>query len=115
LLEPTAIYTPLVLDLGRDGVIHAAAHVTGGGLVENLPRVMPAGHHADIDWRSWPVPAVFDLVADASGAGDEELRRTFNLGVGMVLVAPVERTAEVVSRADAVGFASFEIGRVTRA
>ena len=115
LLEPTAIYTPLVLDLARDGVIHAAAHVTGGGLVENVPRVMPAGHHADIDWRSWPVPAVFDLVAEASGAGDEELRRTFNLGVGMVLVAPAERTAEVISRADAGGFASFQIGRVTRA
>ena len=115
LLEPTAIYTPLVLDLARDGVIHAAAHVTGGGLVENVPRAMPAGHHADIDWRSWPVPAVFDLVAEASGAGDEEMRRAFNLGVGMVLVAPAERTAEVISRADARGFASFEIGRVTRA
>jgi phosphoribosylformylglycinamidine cyclo-ligase len=115
LLEPTAIYTPLVLDLARDGVIHAAAHVTGGGLVENVPRVIPAGLHANVDWRSWPVPAVFDLVAEASGAGDEELRRTFNLGVGMVLVAPAERTAEVISRADTGGFASFEIGRVAPA
>ena len=115
LLEPTAIYTPLVLDLARDGVIHAAAHVTGGGLVENVPRVMPAGLHADIDWRSWPVPAVFDLVAEASGAGDEELRRTFNLGVGMALVAPAQRTAEVISRGKAGGFESFEIGRVARA
>ena len=115
LLEPTAIYTPLVLDLARDGVIHAAAHVTGGGLVENVPRVMPAGLHADIDWRSWPVPAVFDLVAEASGAGDEELRRTFNLGVGMALVAPTQRTAEVISRGKAGGFESFEIGRVARA
>jgi phosphoribosylformylglycinamidine cyclo-ligase len=76
---------------------------------------MPGELHADIDWRSWPVPAVFDLVAEASGAGDEELRRTFNLGVGMVLVAPAERTAEVISSADAGGFASFEIGRVARA
>jgi phosphoribosylformylglycinamidine cyclo-ligase len=115
LLEPTAIYTPLVLDLARDGVIHAAAHVTGGGLVENVPRVMPAGLYADIDWRSWPVPAVFDLVAEASSAGDEELRRTFNLGVGMALVAPAQRTAEVISRGKAGGFESFEIGRVARA
>jgi phosphoribosylformylglycinamidine cyclo-ligase len=115
LLEPTAIYTPLVLDLARDGVIHAAAHVTGGGLVENVPRVMPAGLHADIDWRSWPVPAVFDLVAEASNAGDEELRRTFNLGVGMALVAPAQRIAEVISRGKAGGFESFEIGRVVRA
>jgi phosphoribosylformylglycinamidine cyclo-ligase len=115
LLEPTAIYTPVLLGLARDGVVHAAAHVTGGGLVENVPRVMPAGLYADIDWRSWPVPAVFDLVAEASGAGDDELRRTFNLGVGMVLVAPSERTSDAISRADAGGFASFEIGRVTRA
>ena len=115
LLEPTAIYTPLVLDLARDGVIHAAAHVTGGGLVENVPRVMPAGLHADIDWRSWPVPAVFDLVAEASGAGVEEMRRTFNLGVGMVLVAPAERAPDAISRGNLGGFASFEIGRVTRA
>src|ERR671919_169026 len=115
LLEPTAIYTPLVLDLARDGVIHAAAHVTGGGLVENVPRVMPAGLHADIDWRSWPVPAVFDLVAEASGAGVEEPRRTFNLGVGMVLVAPAERAPDAISRGNAGGFASFQIGRVTRA
>ena len=115
LLEQTAIYTPLVLDLARDGVTHAAAHVTGGGLVENVPRVMPAGLHADIDWRSWPVPAVFDLVAEASGAGDEEMRRMFNLGVGMVLVTPAERTAEVISRGKAGGVESFEIGRVARA
>ena len=115
LLEPTAIYTPVVLDLARDGVIHATAHVTGGGLVENVPRVMPAGLLADIDWGSWPVPAVFDLVADASGAGDKELRRTFNLGVGMVHVAPPERTAEVISGAKTGGFESFEIGRVARA
>ncbi|HYZ14055.1 MAG TPA: phosphoribosylformylglycinamidine cyclo-ligase [Actinomycetota bacterium] len=114
LLEPTAVYTPLVLGLARDGVVHAAAHVTGGGLVENVPRVMPAGLHADIDWRSWPVPAVFDLVAEASGAGDEELRRTFNLGVGMILVVPAHRTAEVISRGKAGGSASFEIGRVVR-
>jgi phosphoribosylformylglycinamidine cyclo-ligase len=115
LLEPTAIYTPVVLDLVRNGMIHAAAHVTGGGLVENVPRVVPAGLHADVDWRSWPVPAVFDLVAEASGAGDEELRRTFNLGLGMVLVAPPERISVVISRATAGGFASFEIGRVTLA
>lgn len=115
LLEPTAIYAPVVLDLARDGVIHAAAHVTGGGLAENVPRVMPAGLRADIDWRSWSVPAVFDLVAEASGAGDHEMRRTFNLGIGMVLVAPPDGTSDAISRANAGGFASYEIGRVTRA
>jgi len=58
---------------------------------------------------------VFDLVAEASGAGDHELRRTFNLGIGMVLVAPPDGTSDAISRANAGGFASYEIGRVTRA
>ena len=115
LLEPTAIYTPLVLDLGRDGVIHAAAHVTGGGLVENVPRVMPAGLHADIDWLSWSVPPVFDLVAEASAAGENELRRTLNLGIGMVLAVEPDAAAEVIARAEAAGTRGFEIGRVAAA
>ena len=115
LLEPTAVYTPVVLDLARDGVVHAAAHVTGGGLVENVPRVMPSGLHADIDWLSWSVPPVFDLVAEVSGAGEDELRRTLNLGIGMVLAVEPDAAAEVIARAEAVGMRAFEIGRVAAA
>jgi phosphoribosylformylglycinamidine cyclo-ligase len=112
LLEPTAIYTRFVLDVARDDLVHAAAHVTGGGLIENVPRALPEGMRADVAWRSWPVPAVFDVVAEVSGADEDGMRRTFNLGVGMVLVVAQDQARDVIGRADESGVAAFEIGRV---
>ena len=67
LLEPTAIYAPFILGLARDRLLHAAAHVTGGGIVENLPRCLPEGFRGDVAWGSWPVPAIFELVRVAVG------------------------------------------------
>jgi phosphoribosylformylglycinamidine cyclo-ligase len=112
LLEPTRIYAPLVLALAREGLVHAAAHVTGGGLPENLPRALPEGLGAELRWGSWPVPPVFDLVRETSGATEEDMRATFNLGVGMVLVVPAERVAEVRARAEAAGVPADPIGSV---
>ena len=112
LLEPTAIYAPLVLGLGREGVLHAAAHVTGGGIVENLPRVLPAGLEADVAWGSWPEPPVFELLRAETGASDDDLRATFNLGVGMVLVVPPDRADHVIARAEGPGPAAFPVGLV---
>jgi phosphoribosylformylglycinamidine cyclo-ligase len=112
LLEPTAIYAPLVLDLSRDGLVHAAAHVTGGGLVENVPRALPEGLGAEIDAASWPVPPVFELVAEASGVGLDGLRSTLNLGIGMVLVVAEPDVATVLDRVHAAGARGFRIGRV---
>jgi phosphoribosylformylglycinamidine cyclo-ligase len=111
LLEPTRIYAPLVIALARDGLVHSAAHVTGGGLVENLPRALPVGLRAEIAWGSWPVPPIFGLVGEAAGASEEDLRGTFNLGVGMALVVPADAAQAVAARAaDA-----FPIGRVVPA
>jgi phosphoribosylformylglycinamidine cyclo-ligase len=115
LLQPTAIYAPLVLALARDGLVHAVAHVTGGGLVENVPRALPEGLGAEISANAWPVPPVFELVAEASGARLEDLRATLNLGVGMVLVVPSGRAAEVVERSVAAGTTAWSIGLVTGA
>ncbi len=112
LLEPTRIYAPLVLALAREGLVHAAAHVTGGGLPENLPRALPEGLGAEVRPGSWPVPPIFDLVREAAGASEEDLRATFNLGVGMVLVVPAERADEVRERAAAAGVPSDLIGSV---
>ena len=108
LLEPTAIYAPTVLELVRAGLVHAAVHVTGGGLPENLPRALPEGLSAEVAWRTWPVPAIFDLVGEVAGASEEDLRATFNLGVGMVLVVPEERADEVLARAPG----AFRVGTV---
>jgi phosphoribosylformylglycinamidine cyclo-ligase len=114
LLEPTAIYAPLVRALARDGLVHAAAHVTGGGLVENVPRALPAGLGAEIELGSWPVPPVFELVAEASGTSLDELRSTLNLGVGMVLVVAPETVHVAIDRAAEAGTNASLIGRAVR-
>jgi len=90
LLEPTAIYAPVVLELARGGFVHAAAHITGGGFVENVPRVLPDGLGAEIDRGSWTIPPIFQLVQREVPATEEEMFETFNMGIGMVLIAPPE-------------------------
>jgi phosphoribosylformylglycinamidine cyclo-ligase len=98
LLEPCAIYAIEVRALASDGLLHAAAHVTGGGLVENLPRALPKGLGAEIRRGSWLEPAVFALIKEAAGASDQDLFAIFNMGIGMVLVADRERSDEILER-----------------
>jgi phosphoribosylformylglycinamidine cyclo-ligase len=112
LLEPTRIYAPLVLDLAGAGLVSAAAHVTGGGLVENVPRMLPDGLGAVLDPSSWTEPAVFGLLRDLGRLDEEDLRSTFNLGVGMALVTPSDRAEETVSAAADRGVEAWVIGRV---
>jgi phosphoribosylformylglycinamidine cyclo-ligase len=108
LLEATAIYAPLVVELARGGLLHAAAHVTGGGIPENVPRALPPGLGAEVDESAWAVPPVFDLIREASGASADDMRATFNMGVGMVLVVEEGRVDEIRSRSPG----SSVIGRV---
>jgi phosphoribosylformylglycinamidine cyclo-ligase len=98
LLEPTAIYAPLVLELAAAGLVHAAAHVTGGGIPENLPRALPDGLGAEVDERTWDAPPIFELVRRAANASASDMRSTFNMGVGMVLVVRADDAADVVGR-----------------
>ena len=112
LLEPTAIYAPFVLALARDGLVHAAAHVTGGGIVDNLTRVLPEGSKADVDWGAWPVLPIFELVAREGGLSEDDLRSTFNLGIGMVLVVSSEQAGDVLARAASAGCGAYRIGRL---
>jgi phosphoribosylformylglycinamidine cyclo-ligase len=98
LLEPCAVHAPAVLALARDGLLHAAAHVTGGGFVENVPRALPEGLGARIERGTWREQAIFGLVADASGATDDDLFGTFNMGIGMVLVVAPEHVDQVLAR-----------------
>ncbi|HEY6678827.1 MAG TPA: phosphoribosylformylglycinamidine cyclo-ligase [Actinomycetota bacterium] len=112
LLEPTVIYAPLVVSLARGGLVHAAAHVTGGGLPENVPRALPGGLGAEIDLGSWAVPAIFELVRTAADVSDNDMFATFNMGVGMVLVVPPSRADDVIGQAADAGIQAFGIGRV---
>jgi phosphoribosylformylglycinamidine cyclo-ligase len=99
LLEPCAIYAPQVVALAREGLLHAAAHITGGGLLENVPRVLPEGTGAEIRRGSWTEPAVFALAQEAAGASDRDVFATFNMGIGMVLVVDEARSEQVLERA----------------
>lgn len=96
LLEPSVLYCPAVLDTIEKGGVNAAAHITGGGIVENLPRSLPAGLGARIDSSSWEPPPVFDLIA-SRGVERREMFRTFNMGIGFCLVVDPARAREVVS------------------
>ena len=110
LLEPTRIYAPVVLSLAHDGLVHAAAHVTGGGIPENLPRALPDGMRPSIRWELWPVPPVFELLR--RHASEDDVRATFNLGIGMALVVEASVADEVTRRAEAAGVPAWVIGSV---
>jgi phosphoribosylformylglycinamidine cyclo-ligase len=112
LLEPTRIYAPLVAALAHDGLLHAAAHVTGGGLIDNVPRALPEGLGAEIDPATWPVPPVFDLVAREGGIEAREMYSTFNMGIGMVLVADPSAAGAAEAAAPGSGVAAYRIGSV---
>jgi phosphoribosylformylglycinamidine cyclo-ligase len=86
LLTPTRIYVRSCLDLARAGLARALAHITGGGLIENIPRVLPAGTAAELDARLWPLPPVFAWLMRAAKIPSRELARTFNCGIGMVAI-----------------------------
>ncbi len=111
LLEPCAIYAPLVLALAREGLVHAAAHITGGGFAENVPRALPEGLGAEMHRGTWSEPPIFELLRRASGASDEEMFATFNMGVGMVLVVPGDRADEAIAGAVEAGMSASVLGR----
>jgi len=99
LLEPCRIYVPEVVALHRAGLLHAAAHVTGGGLLENVPRVLPPGLGASIERGTWTEPPIFDEIRRRADATDADMLATFNMGIGMVLVVGPGEVDEVLSRA----------------
>ncbi len=112
LLEPTRIYVKSCLAAIRGGGVHALAHITGGGLIENLPRVLPDGLAALLDAAAWPEPPVFGWLAEAGGIAHHEMHRTFNCGVGMALVVAPESVAAVRATLAGAGETVFEIGRI---
>jgi phosphoribosylformylglycinamidine cyclo-ligase len=113
-LEPTRIYVGDVLELARHGSLHAAAHITGGGFGENVPRMLPDGLGAVIDRGSWEVPGVFGLVADAAGVPTDELFDVLNMGIGMVLAVPAGQADGALSLLSGRGSPGVVVGRVER-
>ena len=112
LLEPTRIYVKPLLSLLDQTRVHAMAHITGGGLPENLPRVLPDGTRARIDITSWQWPAVFRWLQEKGNVATEEMLRTFNCGVGMVIAVRDEDLDQAVAALEAAGENAFVIGDV---
>lgn len=113
LLAPTRIYVKPVLELLRSQPVHAICHITGGGLPENLPRVLPENCDAEIDSSSWPRPEIFRWLAETGGVAPAEMWRTFNCGIGLVLTVPADAVSAARAQLEAAGETVFEIGRIT--
>ena len=112
LLTPTRIYVKSCLAATATGKVKALAHITGGGLFENIPRVLPAGLAAALDARRWQRPAVFNWLSRAGGVADAEMARTFNCGIGMMLVTAPDGAKAVTAILASAGERVFEIGRI---
>ncbi|MEN5147329.1 phosphoribosylformylglycinamidine cyclo-ligase [Brevundimonas diminuta] len=115
LMEPTRIYVKPVLPLMKADLIKGAAHITGGGLIENPPRCIAEGLEASFDWDAWPMPAVFQWLAETGGVSDHEMRRTFNCGVGFILIVAPENVETVLAALLNAGETAFVCGQLQAA
>ncbi|CTQ50983.1 phosphoribosylformylglycinamidine cyclo-ligase [Jannaschia donghaensis] len=113
LLTPTRLYVLPTLAAVRAGGVHALAHITGGGLTENLPRILPRGLGCDIDLSAWTPAPVFGWLAAAGGVAQAEMLKTFNCGIGMVLVCAPDRAGELADLLEAEGETVRRLGTVT--
>ncbi len=113
LIKPTRIYVETVLNLLRDFPLSGICHITGGGLTDNLPRILPKTCQAVIHRQSWPVPPIFHLLRTLGNIPEEEMLRTFNNGVGLALVVDGNLVDDVTQRAEALGEMAFVIGEIT--
>ncbi len=113
LMQPTRIYVKPLLKLIRESQVNALSHITGGGLLENIPRVLPDNAKAIVDVSSWQRPPVFDWLQEQGNVEAHEMYRTLNCGVGMVLVVPTERRDEALALLAAEGEEAFVVGQIT--
>ena len=114
LLRIHRCYLEPVSPLLEAGLVHAMAHITGGGLTDNLPRVIPDGLRAVIKVGAWEIPPVFELLARRGGVPEDDLWRTFNLGVGMVLIVAPKQLEEVLRRLREAGCQGFPMGNIVK-
>jgi len=114
LLRPTIIYAKVVGELFERFKINGLANITGGGVLENLPRVMPANTRAIIERSSWPTPPIFGLIQRLGKIAGDEMDRTFNNGLGMVAIVPAREADRVLAHLRRRAFAAWVVGEVAR-
>jgi phosphoribosylformylglycinamidine cyclo-ligase len=115
LLRPTRIYVKTVLNLARDFNIVGIAHITGGGITGNLPRIIPKGCKAIVQKGAWDIPPIFSFLKEKGNISEEEMLRTFNNGVGMILIVRSREVDDILARLRSLGEKAFIIGEVGRA
>ena len=113
LLNPTIIYAPLVKMLLDEVPVMGMAHITGGGIPGNLPRCIPEGLKVDVDYNAWPMPKIFSKIMLAGEIPEEEMKKTFNMGIGYCVVVPVNVAEDVQSKIQEHDMKSWIIGEVT--
>lgn len=115
LLAPTRIYAKALKPIFAANLAKGAAHITGGGLVENTPRALPDHLAPEFDWNAWTRPPVFQWLQQTGDVPEDDMRRTFNLGVGMILVVAPENADGVIAQLNAAGERAFAIGKLANA
>ncbi|MBV9694650.1 MAG: phosphoribosylformylglycinamidine cyclo-ligase, partial [Alphaproteobacteria bacterium] len=114
LLTPTRLYVKSALAAIHTGGVKGLAHITGGGITENLPRCLPDGLDAEVELSAWAVPKVFGWLARSAGIEDAEMLRTFNCGIGLVAVTDVKTSGHVIDAFQESGEKAQRIGRLVR-
>ncbi len=112
LLVPTRIYAEAVRQLSKVCRIKGMVHITGGGFQDNIPRILPHGCKAVVDTTAWEWPPIFRFIQEKGGVSTQEMYRTFNCGIGMILMVPEEATQDLLFQAKAIGEEAYVIGRV---
>ncbi|MDP5207755.1 phosphoribosylformylglycinamidine cyclo-ligase, partial [Alishewanella sp. SMS9] len=115
LLEPTRIYVKNLLSLFKTSPVHALCHITGGGFWENIPRVLPANTKAVIDGKSWQWPAIFNWLQQQGNISRHEMYRTFNCGVGMLVVVPTAELPTALATLQQAGETAWHLGEIQAA
>jgi len=115
LLRPTKIYVKVILNLMRDFNIGGIAHITGGGIIDNLPRIIPKGYKAIVHRGTWEIPPIFSFLREKGNISEDEMLRTFNNGIGMILIVRTKESEEVLDRVHSLGQKAFIIGEMEKA
>jgi phosphoribosylformylglycinamidine cyclo-ligase len=114
LLTPTKIYAKTIMALLKEFDIRGMAHITGGGITENTPRMLPKGVQALIRKGTWEVPPIFTLIRKKAGIDDNEMYRDFNMGLGMILVVPKKQAEAIIRKAEKLGEKAYDVGEVIK-
>ncbi len=114
LLRPTKIYVKTILNLVRDFTIGGIAHITGGGITDNLPRIISKGCKAIIHQGSWEIPPIFPFLKEKGNISEEEMLRTFNNGIGMIIIVKTKESEDILGRLNSMGEKAFMIGEIVK-